>query len=130
MGSQRPGSLVLDSGALIGFERSDRRVVTLIELCLEHGRSLHIPAGVVAQVWRDGSRQVRLARLVRSRRVTIDALDLSEAQGVGAVCGLSQTSDIVDASVVLVARRHRAPVVTSDPEDLLRIDPAVVAHRC
>lgn len=38
--------------------------------------------------------------------------------------------DIVDVSAVLLARRHHAIVVTSDPEDLLRIDPALDVAGC
>lgn len=46
--------LCLDVGALIAVERRDRRVVRLIEVALEFGRSVSIPAPVVAQVWRGG----------------------------------------------------------------------------
>jgi len=34
-------------------------------------------------------------------------------------------TDVVDVSVVLCARVHRQVVVTSDPGDLLRIDPGM-----
>ena len=56
-------AVVLDTGALIGFERNDRRIVAIIVRALEHHDPLLVPAGVVAQAWRDGSRQTRLARL-------------------------------------------------------------------
>jgi predicted nucleic acid-binding protein len=38
----------------------------------------------------------------------------------------SGTRDIVDAHVVVCARRSRQPIVTSDPDDLRRLDPAAV----
>lgn len=95
---------------------------TLIELALRHGAALFAPAGVVAQVWRDGSRQARLARLIGSGLVSVQVLDLEEAQAAGVLCGRRKSRDIVDASVALLARRHGAKVVTSDPEDLRRID--------
>ena len=41
------------------------------------------------------------------------------------LCGRSGTADVVDASVALLARRLRAVVVTSDPDDLRRLDPLV-----
>jgi predicted nucleic acid-binding protein len=113
---------VLDAGALIAFERNDRKVRTLIELAVTHGASIYVPGGVVAQVWRDGSRQVRLARLLGSGLLTVHPLDRDEAQATGALCGKASVSDVVDASVVLLARRHGASVVTSDPHDLERID--------
>ena len=116
---------MLDAGALIAFERNDRKVRALIELAVVHDRSLHAPAGVVAQVWRDGARQVRLARLIGSGLLEVQALDRDEAQAAGVLCGRSGTHDVVDASVALLARRLRAVVVTSDPDDLRRIDPLV-----
>jgi predicted nucleic acid-binding protein len=130
MGARRPGPLTLDAGALIAFERNDRRVRALVELSLAHGGTLHVPAGVVGQVWRDGSRQARLARLLGSGLVTVHALDREEAQAAGVLCGQSETQDVVDASVALLARRHGAKVVTSDPEDLRRIDPGLELVTC
>jgi hypothetical protein len=90
-----------------------------------HAGVLHVPAGVVAQVWRDGKRQARLARLLGSGLISVHALSFDEAQAVGVLCGQSRSSDVVDASVALLARRFRAAVVTSDANDLRRIDPSV-----
>jgi hypothetical protein len=116
---------VLDSGALIAFERNDKKVRTHVELAHGHGRTLHVPAGVVAQVWRDGRKQARLARLPGSSVVAVRVLDRAEAQAVGVVCGQKRHDDVVDASVILLARRLHAPVVTSDPDDLRRLDPTL-----
>jgi hypothetical protein len=121
---------VLDAGALIAFEKNDRRIRTLIELAMVHGGVVHTAGGVVAQVWRDGSRQVRVARLLGSGLLQVQALDREEAQATGAVCGKSGTHDVVDASVVLLARRHGATVVTSDIDDLTRIDPSLSVIAC
>lgn len=130
MGKGRPRPVVLDAGALIAFERNDRKVRTLVELALANGVALHAPAGVVGQVWRDGKRQARLARLVGSGLVEVQALDREEAQATGVLCGQTGTSDVIDASVALLARRHAATVVTSDAEDLRRIDPKVRLVEC
>lgn len=130
MGTERPRAVVLDAGALVAFERNDRRVRRLVELAKEHSRPLHIPAGVVAQTWRNGSRQARLAGLVRSDAVKVHALDLEEARAVGALCGTSGTADVIDASVALLARREDAAVLTSDPDDLRRLDPTLVIVAC
>jgi len=40
------------------------------------------------------------------------------AREVGLLCAIAETSDIVDASVVLVARSLGAAVVTSDEPDI------------
>jgi predicted nucleic acid-binding protein len=130
MGARRPRPVVLDSGALIAFERNDRRVRTLIELAVANRGALHAPAAVVAQVWRDGRRQARLARLLGSGAVDIHDLNLDDAQATGVLCGKSSTKDIVDAHVVLVARREGARVLTSDPDDLWRIDPSLELVEC
>ncbi len=44
------------------------------------------------------------------------------AKAVGRLCLLSQTSDAVAASVVLVDRVRGDRVVTSDPDDIAKID--------
>lgn len=114
---------VLDAGALIGFERNDRRVVGILARALHHGDTVVVPAGVVAQVWRDGARQVRLVRLLGSPACKVVPLDDSAARAAGQLCGLSGTSDVVVASVVVLARQRNLGVVSSDPDDLRRLDP-------
>lgn len=130
MGPARPRAVVLDAGALVAFERNDRRIRRLIELAAEHAGSVHVPAAVIAQVWRDGARQARLARLVKSGLLDVRNLDLDEARAAGSLCGATETADVVDASVALLARRHRAVVITSDPDDLLRLDADLPLVRC
>ena len=130
MGPSGTRPVVLDAGALIAFERADRLMLRLVELAVEHDRVLHVPAGVVAQVWRDGGRQVRLARLIGSTSLEVTPLDLTEAQATGVLCGLTDTADIVDSSVALLARRLRATVVTSDPQDIRRLDATLSVVGC
>lgn len=113
----------LDAGALIAFERGKRRVVALVARALERGDVLAVPAGVVAQVWRDGSRQVRLVRLLGSYVVEVVPLDDRTARAVGQLCGATGTADVVDVSLVLCARERGHAVVTADVRDLRRIDP-------
>lgn len=117
--------LTLDSGALIAFEKNDRRLVALLVRALARGQSLAVPAGVVGQVWRDGRRQARLSRLLAASEVSIEILDDQRAREAGQLCGVRGSSDIIDASVVLCARRHRHRIATSDPEDLRALDPSI-----
>ncbi len=115
--------VILDTGALIGFERCDRRVVAIFVRALEHGDPLLVPAGAVAQAWRDGTRQARLARLLGAPLCEVLALDDRQARAAGQRCGVAGSTDVVDASVAVAARDRGARVVTSDPEDLRRLDP-------
>jgi PIN domain-containing protein len=117
--------LTLDAGALIAFERNDRRVVALVARALERRYSFAVPAGVVGQVWRDGRRQARLARLLGAPDVEIEVLDDRRAREAGQLCGLRGTIDVIDASVVLCARQRSHGVVTADPDDLRRLDPTL-----
>lgn len=113
---------VLDAGVLVAFERNDRRVVAIVARALEHGDALVVPAGVVAQAWRNGRRQARLARLLAAPICEVAALDDAGARAVGQLCGVSGATDVVDASVAFVGRRRGLRVITSDPDDLRRID--------
>ena len=113
---------VLDAGALIGFDRNDRRVVAIVARALEHRDPLVVPAGVVAQAWRDGRTQVRMSRLLGSPVCEVVPLDDLGARTVGQLCGTTGTSDISDASVAVTARQRGLRVITSDPDDIRRID--------
>lgn len=44
---------------------------------------------------------------------------------MGRLLAASGTADIADAHVVICARRADQPVVTADPDDLHRLDPAL-----
>lgn len=122
--------LTLDSGALIGFERGDRQVVGLIKRARERAETLAVPAGVVGQVWRDGRRQVRLARLLGSGAVEVVVLDDLGARSAGQLCGATGTTDVIDAAVVLCARERGRRVVSSDPDDLRALDPHLELMVC
>ena len=98
-------------------------MIALLCQVLAQGRSLRIPAGVVAQAWRDGRTQVALARFLRTEEVEIVPLDEQLSRSCGELCGATGTSDVIDASVVILARERRDVIVTSDPDDLRRLDP-------
>ena len=116
--------IMLDAGALIALDRGDKRMIALLQRALAQGRAFRVPAGVVGQAWRDGRVQVTLARFLRSEEVEIIPLDEELARSCGELCGASNTTDIIDASVVILARDRRDAIFTSDPNDLKRLDPA------
>jgi hypothetical protein len=129
MGQARSQTIVLDAGALIAFERGDARIRALVREALKEGVRLVIPAGALGQVWRGAPRQAPLRALVKGPTSVVPALDQVLAEAAGVLCGRAGTSDVIDASVVLVARRERALVVTSDVANLHRLDPRLPLER-
>lgn len=117
--------VTLDTGALIGLDRGDRRVVALLARAQETSARVTIPATALAQAVREPARQARLSRLVRQPAADVVALDRVDATGVGRLLAASGTADVVDAHVVLCARRTGQAVATSDPDDLRRLDPTL-----
>lgn len=116
--------VVLDAGALIALDRGDKRMIALLDQALARGVAFRVPVGVVGQAWRDGRVQATLARFLRADEVTIVPLDEQLARSCGELCGAANTSDIIDASVVILARERRDLIITSDPNDLRHLDPA------
>jgi hypothetical protein len=116
--------IALDAGALIALDRGDKRLIALLDRALTQRLKLRVPSGVLGQAWRDGRTQVTLARFLRTDEVEIVPLDDRLARTCGELCGATATADIIDASVVIVARLRGDRVVTSDPHDLRRLDPS------
>lgn len=114
---------VLDAGALVAFERRDRAMVVLVARAFELDARLCVPAGVVGQAWRNGRRQARLAQLLNSPLVEVVPLTDAQARAAGQLCGVTKTRDVIDASVVLLARDRGVCAVTADVDDLARLDP-------
>ena len=115
--------ITFDAGALIALDRDDRRVLAILARAAERGMRITIPATALAQAIRAPARQARLARLIRQPSTDLVALDGPDATAVGLLLARTATADIVDAHVVVCARRTGQAVVTSDAPDLRRIAP-------
>jgi hypothetical protein len=115
--------ITFDAGGLIALDRNDRRVLILISRATERGMRVTIPATALAQAIRKPVEQVSLARLIRQVITDLVALDGPDATQVGLLLAQTATADIVDAHVVICARRAGQAVITSDPKDLRRIAP-------
>jgi predicted nucleic acid-binding protein len=111
--------LTLDSGALIAFERGERRIVAQLKFAERRGDELTVPSVVMAEVWRGGRRSARLAILLAACVVEPLFEDLARIAGeaIGAVKGASA----VDAIVMSSAARRGDLVLTSDFDDLDRL---------
>ncbi|HET7542619.1 MAG TPA: PIN domain-containing protein [Polyangiaceae bacterium] len=120
--------VVLDAGVFIALERRNRVLVALVNRFVKTDTPLVTSAGVVAQVWRGGAeRQAPLAYLLQ--HTTVLPLDYPVAKILGRMLGASGSADPVDAHLALLARQRNWPVLTSDPDDLLAIDPTLVVER-
>lgn len=127
-------ALILDAGALIALDRNDRGTWAILKRATDDGDFVGIPAGVLAQVWRDGSRQARLAATVNASEDLV--LDGEAARIVGVLCGETGVADVVDGSVAIEAAKlaqfDDVAVLTSDPGDIeallthLSVDATVV----
>jgi hypothetical protein len=118
--------LTLDTGALLALDHPGKAIVMQARLdeTLRRGGTVCVPAGTIAQAWRS-SRQVRLARLLKSRDIDIAVMTPNVARSVGLLCARSGHADVIDVHVALCARERRHAVATSDPDDMLRIDHAL-----
>jgi hypothetical protein len=112
-----------DNGALVAADRGERRMWARHRALLALREVPIVPAPVLAQGWRGGSRQALLARLLVG--CDVEALDDRQARAVGSLAARSGTADVVDACVVEGALRRRDLVVTSDTDDLTAIATAV-----
>ena len=111
-------ALVLDTGALIAFERGDRQVAALVEATRRRKDRVITSSGCVAQAWRDGARQALLARLLAG--TSEQPLDPDHSRSIGELCAAVEQNDVVDAHVAFLAQDHDT-VVTSDEDDLERL---------
>ncbi len=115
--------VTLDAGGLIALDRDDRRVIALLARAAQQGARVTIPATALAQAIRNPARQARLSRLIRQPTSDVVELDRVDAVSVGRLLAASGTSDVVDAHVVICAKRAQQSVVTSDPNDLHQLNP-------
>ncbi len=74
-------------------------------------------APVIAQAWRGGARQARLARFLGGS-VSIVSYDGQLAREAGELLAATGLADAVDAGVALLAHRIGGIIVTSDRDDL------------
>jgi hypothetical protein len=116
---------VFETSALIALDRAQRAVVVPVAEARRANDTITVPAGCVAQAWRNPTRQARMAAFLRLPNVDIVALDDADARRVGLLLGATRSTDVVDAHVALCAHRLDQVVLTSDPDDITRLAPGV-----
>lgn len=123
-----------DAGALIALERRTAFMLGILAEGLAGTVEVVIPRTVIAQVWRGTARQANINRLLKAARgraapVTVDELTDERAKEIGIRIGETSHPDIVDVHVAVVAGERGHAVLTSDDDDIARVDPDLVIVR-
>ena len=111
--------MILDAGVLIAIDRNERGAGNFVAAARRRSQPLRTTAPVVAQVWRDGSRQARLAQLLPSFEVL--PFTPKHVPLVGTLLRNSGTSDVVDAHVLACALNLKDSIVTADFGDFAQL---------
>ncbi len=107
--------MIIDAGPLIvDGENINSRLWALIKRATERGEDLHTTHPVLAQVWRNPARQANVARAIRHFEVH----PLDNSVPVGRRLANSNTSDVVDAHLTVVAQSLGTFILTTDPSDM------------
>jgi len=109
--------MILDAGVLVSLDRREPAANMFIKTTDEDDIALHTSEAVIAQVWRDGARQARLAAFLK----TVEIHPLDDGRAVGRVLRDSGTSDVVDAHLGLLAEQLDDEILTGDVDDLRRV---------
>jgi len=107
--------VILDAGLLIAVDRDERAARSFLTAAVRADEVLRTTAPVVAQVWRDGRRQARLAQFLTT--LEIHPFDRADAGAVGEILSNSGTADVVDAHLVVLAIQMGDGIITSDAQD-------------
>ena len=117
--------MILDAGFLISVDRNERAAQEFLTAVQRQNTLLHTTDPVVAQVWRNGARQARLAKFLAATRIH----PFDDGREVGELLARSRTSDVVDAQLVILALRISDSILTADTEDLTVLISALPTHR-
>jgi hypothetical protein len=107
-----------DTGALIAGDRNDRRMWALHVGFIAEEVVPALPAPVVAEAWRGGSRQASLARMLAG--CDIEEMTAGQARRVGELAGRADHEDVVDVVVVEGATRRDDDVILTSNESHIR----------
>ena len=118
--------MILDAGVLIGIDRGAEQAREYLMSAERNGDVLHTTTPVAAQVWRNGSRQARLARALRA--MTLHPFEPADIAVVGEALRRSGTADVVDAHLYVVAERIGHDILTSDTDDFTSLRTAAAPN--
>ncbi|MCU1356905.1 MAG: hypothetical protein JWM89_2323 [Acidimicrobiales bacterium] len=109
--------MILDAGFLVSVDRGDAAARAALIVLSRDRATLRTTHPVVAQVWRAGATQARLAAFLR----TVEIHPFDDGRAVGRLLAAVGTRDVVDAHLVVLAARLDPEILTGDPRDLQRL---------
>ncbi len=111
--------MILDAGVFIGLDNPSRRrvILALMRRMQAEGVTPTTNEAVLAQAWRDPSKQVPMAKLVKATTV----YPFGDPRAIGRRCAIAETSDVVDASLAVLADQRGLSILTTDPDDMARL---------
>lgn len=118
-------SYTLDTGALIGLERRRQRMLGFLRIARADRATLFVPSVCVAEWWR-GRTDLREQVLAA---VVVEHTDEALMRLAGEALGSVQSATCVDAIVMASAARRSGVVLTSDVEDMTRLQRAFPSVR-
>ena len=111
--------MILDAGLLVAFDRGEHGARSFLAASVRADEALHTTAPVLAQVWRDGAQQARLAHIAKS--IVVHPFAADDYTAVGQLLARSGTGDVVDAHLVMLAVRTGHSIITSDAGDFIAL---------
>lgn len=105
--------MILDAGFLVAVDRAEEAAKVFVAAAIRTASELHTTEPVVAQVWRNGAQQARLAAFIK----TIVVHPFDDGRSVGRLLGQTETTDVVDAHLVVCALRLGDDILTGDTDD-------------
>lgn len=107
----------LDTGALIGMERRHLRALAFLRTAIASKTPLVAPTAAIAEWWRGrtDAREALLGLLI------VEPFDTALAKVVGEAMGRVKDSTLADTIVMASAARSGGVVLTSDFDDLTRL---------
>lgn len=110
--------VVVDTGVLIALERGKSRAVSLVHVARMHGAPLHVPTTVLAEWWRSPNQASHIERMLTLHDLTAD---LARSAGAALAELRLGPDSTVDATVMALAAKLGAMVLTSDGRDFRRL---------
>lgn len=107
----------LDTGALIGLEHRNQRMLRFMRVAREDRLAVTVPVNVIAEWWRKRSdvREMILAAVI------VEPMDVELARLVGEALAAVRVATLVDATVMVSAARRGDIVLSADLDDMARL---------